>query len=52
MLGTSLLLAGDHEQLGPTGLSLSVGVDFFPPLLIYCLLIDDKCPHHLLGAKN
>lgn len=76
MLGTSLLFAGDHEQLGPTGLSLSVGVllgraetaaqgeisflapmlsvgvDFFPPLLIYCLLIDDKCPHHLLGAKN
>lgn len=77
MLGASLLFAGDHEQLGPTDIVLSlgllagraetrslgevsflapmatVGFDFFPPLLIYCVFIDDKCPHHLdLGAKN
>ena len=71
MLGATLLLAGDHEQLGQTGLALSagllvgraetrdlgrvsflapmvmVGFDFFPPLLIDCLLIDDKCPHNI-----
>lgn len=77
MLGASVLFAGDHEQLGPTGMTASLGLlagraetqslgrvsylapmvtlgfDVFPPLLIYCVLIDDKCPHHLkLGAKN
>lgn len=77
MLGATLLFAGDNEQMGPTGIALSLGLlagradtqsqgpltfvapmvllgfDVFPPLLIYCVLVDDKCPHHLkLGAKN
>jgi hypothetical protein len=77
LFGATFLVAGDHEQLGPTGLSLSIGVlvaradtpatgpvtylapmaligfDVFPPLLLYCLFWDDKCPHHLkLSTKN
>jgi hypothetical protein len=77
MLGASLLVAADHEGLGPTGLIVSAGVlvgrtdtgvlgsssfvapmvlvgfDFFPPLLVRCLLWDDSCPSHIkLGASK
>jgi hypothetical protein len=71
LLGATLMVAGDHEGLGPTSLYLTAGVlvaradtealgrlsfvtpmfilgsDFFPPLVLYCWLLDDKCPHHL-----
>jgi len=71
LLGVTLLIAGDHEGLGPTGLSLTAGVlvaradteslgrisfvtpmvlvgaDIFPPFLLYCWFIDDKCQHYL-----
>jgi len=31
---------------------LLVGYDFFPPSILYCWFVDEKCPHHLTPVKN
>jgi hypothetical protein len=45
-----LVARADTESLGRLSFvtpMLMFGADFFPPLLLYCWLVDEKCEHHL-----